>query len=176
VGRLLFEMSQSLFDQHILPVSDKMYRYALSILKDADLASDVVQECLSKIWTKRSTLNKINNHEAWVMRIVRNQCYDWVKLNRFTVLTDEDKVISDRALADDNTLLNDRMSWLKIVLESLPEKQKEVFHLREIEDLTYQDISEILSISINEVKVNLHRARIKVRETIQKIDAYGIAN
>jgi len=176
LGRLPIEMPQKLFNLYILPVSDKMYRYALSILKDADLANDVVQECLTKIWSKKETLSQINNHEAWVMRIVRNQCFDWVKLNRYSLITEEEKSLTDNRNADDETLLDDRQNWLDIVLDKLPEKQKEVFHLREIEDMTYQDISEVLCISINEVKVNLHRARTKVRETIQKLDAYGIAN
>lgn len=174
--RLPIEMPQKLFNSYILPVSEKMYRYALSILKDVDLANDAVQECLAKIWKKRETLSKIQNHEAWVMRIVRNQCFDWVKINRYSLITENEKAISDNRYADDEILLGDRLNWLELVLDKLPTKQKEVFHLREIEDMTYQDISEILGISVNEVKVNLHRARLKVRETIQKIDAYGIAN
>ncbi|MEQ8550158.1 MAG: sigma-70 family RNA polymerase sigma factor [Cyclobacteriaceae bacterium] len=169
-------MSELQFEQYVLPVSDKMYRYAFSILKDSELASDVVQECLTKIWNKKSTLTNINNHEAWVMRIVRNQCYDWIKLNRYTMLTDEQQTLPDTQFTDDTTLLNDRLNWLQVALDRLPDKQKEVFHLREIEDMTYQDIAEVLSMSISDVKVNIHRARLKVREIILKIDAYGIAN
>lgn len=169
-------MSKEHFEKHILPVSDKMYRYALSILKEAELAKDVVQECLTKIWSKRQNLSSIQSPEAWAMRITRNQCYDWVKMNRFTVLVENSFEKEDDRKADESVLVRDQLSWLNQVLETLPQKQREVFHLREVEDLSYQEMAEVLAISINEVKVNLHRARTKVKETIQKIDAYGIAN
>jgi RNA polymerase sigma-70 factor (ECF subfamily) len=68
------------------------------------------------------------------------------------------------------------MNWLQHVVDSLPGKQKEIFHLREVEEMTYQEIADILSVSISEVKVTLHRTREKVRMSLQKIDNYGIAN
>ncbi|MDA1119674.1 MAG: RNA polymerase sigma factor [Bacteroidetes bacterium] len=153
-----------------------MYRYALSILKEPETAHDVVQECLMKIWDKRNMLDTIDNMEAWVIRITRNQCYDWVRTNRFSVLTVEEMEKSDPIDADQMTLVNNQQDWLDQVLESLPQKQKEVFHLREVEDLSYQDIADVLSVSLDEVKVTLHRARNKVRSSMQKIEGYGIAN
>ncbi len=153
-----------------------MFRYALTILKDADSAHDVVQECLVKIWNKRDMLSKIENPEAWVMRITRNQCFDWVKTNRFTILPDAQENKAEHRNADHDMLMKDQQKWLALVLESLPQKQQEVFHLREIDGMSYQEISETLSLNISEVKVNLHRARTKVRTCLQKIEAYGIAN
>ena len=68
------------------------------------------------------------------------------------------------------------MSLMKQVLTTLPAKQQEVFHLREVEDMSYQDIAETCGLTESDVKVNIHRARKKVKEAMQKIDAYGIAN
>jgi RNA polymerase sigma-70 factor (ECF subfamily) len=73
-------------------------------------------------------------------------------------------------------LYKDQVGWLNKVLMELPEKQREVYHLREVEDHTYQEISEILDLNMNEVKVSLHRARTRIREKLEKIEAYGIAN
>ncbi|MEO9475336.1 MAG: sigma-70 family RNA polymerase sigma factor [Cyclobacteriaceae bacterium] len=165
-----------LFETQIIPVSDKMYRFALSILKEADTAQDVVQECLAKIWNKRTKLVEVQSPEAWAMRITRNQCYDWVKTNRFTVLTDQDKERPADDQSDYELLFSDHMKWLEKAIESLPVKQQEVYHLREIEELPYQDIADVLSISMSEVKVYLHRARTKIRSSIERIEAYGIAN
>lgn len=159
-----------------MPVSQRMYRYALSILKDVDSAQDVVQECLVKIWDKRDMLSTVDNTEAWAMRITRNQCFDWVKTNRFTLLPREQEEKPDQVKADHDTLMEDQQKWLRLVLDTLPKKQQEVFHLREIDGMTYQEISEVLSINLPEVKVNLHRARTKIRSALQKIEAYGIAN
>ena len=165
-----------LYEQNVLPVSQKMYRYALSILKNEDSAQDVVQECLMKIWNKRSRLTEIENHEAWAMRITRNECFDWVKTNRFTLIQKEQVEEPDQIKADHDTLMEDQKKWLEKVLDTMPQKQKEVFHLREIDGMTYQEISDVLSLNMTEVKVNLHRARSKVRSSLQKIEAYGIAN
>ena len=164
-----------------MPATDKMYRYALSILRDRDIAHDVVQDCLVKIWQKRQKLPEIKSIDSWVMRITRNQCYDWVKVNRFSLQSDreierDDLMVRETVEADQHILVSDQMNWLEKVIETLPQKQKEIYHLREVEEMTYQEIAEILSFSIAEVKIALHRSRAKIRETIKKIQDYGVAN
>lgn len=176
MSRLLLEMPKKHFDTYIMPASQKMYRYALSILGDADVASDVVQECLMKIWDKRQKLTEVQDPESWAMRITRNQCYDWVKTNRFTILSEKEMTMPDSVGADQFALVNDHEHWLEQVLKTLPAKQREIFHLREVEEMTYQEIAEVLSLNLSEVKVSLHRARTRIKSFIEKIEAYGIAN
>lgn len=159
-----------------MPVSQKMYRYALSILKDGESANDVVQECLMKIWDKRKILPSINSYESWAMRITRNQCYDWVKTNRFTISADEVHSLSDKDETDHEMILSDSKIWLDKILESLPQKSREIFHLREVEEFTYQEIAEVMSLSLSDVKVSVHRTRQKIKSSFQKIEGYGIAN
>lgn len=166
----------SLFETHIIPASDKMYRFALSILKEKDNAQDVVQECLVKIWNNRSKLSTIQSPEAWAMRITRNQCYDWVKTNRFMMVAEHDSNTANNDETDYELILSDHTKWLEKVLQTLPDKHREVYHLREVEEFTYQDIAEVLSLSLSEVKVCLHRARTKIRNSIKQIEAYGVAN
>lgn len=174
-------MSRSLFDKHIIPATEKMYRYAFSILKDSDTAHDVVQECLIKIWKNRMKLTEINNIESWAMRITRNQCYDWVKMNRFSLETDRDITRDDitkkeSSEADEQVIMSDQLHWLQQIVDSLPAKHREIYQLREVEEMTYQDIAEILSMNLGEVKISLHRTRQKIRTTIEKIESYGLAN
>jgi RNA polymerase sigma-70 factor (ECF subfamily) len=174
-------MSRTLFDTKVMPVTGKMYRYALSILNDRDTAQDVVQECLLKIWKNRKKLPEVKNIESWAMRITRNQCYDWVKVNRYTLETGldinrDDLLRTDSSGADEKVMLNDQKMIFEKVVDALPQKQREIFHLREVEELTYQDIAEILSLSLSEVKVTLHRTRKRIRSTMDKIDNYGLAN
>jgi len=73
-------MSTEQFQKDILPFQDKMYRYALSIVYDVDLAKDIVQEVFLKIWKKRDQLSQINNKEAWCIRVTRNMALDKLKL------------------------------------------------------------------------------------------------
>lgn len=170
------EMSKELFDTRIMPIHDKMYRYALSILKSPDNAHDVVQECLIKIWKKRQMISTIDNPESWAMRITRNQCYDWVKVNRYNLLQVEKSDQADISSADQELLFKDREVWLNKIIDNLPAKHREIFHLREIEELAYQEIADILSLTLGEVKISLFRTREKIKELINKLDTYGLAN
>jgi len=158
-----------------MPASGKMYRYAFSILKDNESAADVVQECLMKIWDKRNKLSEVNNPESWAMRIIRNQCYDWVKMNRYSVLGDKELEIEDNSNPGEELQTSDEMVWLNIILNNIPDKQREIFHLREIEGLVYQDIAEIVGVTLSDVKVSLFRTRNKIKLEMQKIEQYGIA-
>lgn len=153
-----------------------MYRYAFSLLKDGAQAQDAVQECLVKIWSSRAKLRDIKNPEAWAMRITRNQCYDWSKTNRFQIISDKELNTPGNDSSDLDTLLADQQLWLSRILEQLSPKQHEIYHLREVEEMTYQDIAEVMNLSLSEVKVNLHRARTRIKAEIEKIEAYGVAN
>ena len=164
-----------------MPITGKMYRYALSIVRDPETAHDVVQDCLARIWQKRKMLPEINNVDSWVMRIVRNHCYDWVKVNRYNLRNkrhpeNEGLSLSGSVEADQSVLLNDQLKWLDKVISSLPEKQREIYYLREVEEMTYQEIAGVMSLTLGEVKINLHRTRRKIREMFKKIQEYGLAN
>ncbi len=164
-----------------MPITGKMYRYALSIVREPETAHDVVQDCLERIWQRRKMLPEINNVDSWVMRIVRNHCYDWVKINRYHRRDNREPendglMLPGSGEADQSVLLNDQLKWLDRVISSLPQKQREIYHLREVEEMTYQEIAEVMSLTLGEVKINLHRTRGKIREMFKKIQEYGLAN
>ena len=69
-------MDVSRFKAEVLPLKNKLYRFALGIVKDEGLAQDVAQECLIKVWEKRSDIDLVNNLEAWCMQIIRNKALD----------------------------------------------------------------------------------------------------
>jgi len=169
-------MSKKIFEHKIMPVTQKMYRYAFSILKDSELANDVVQDCLLKIWEKRKILPKIKSYDSWAMRITRNQCYDWVKTNRYTIGDEALVNISNTEETDFESILKDSKLWLEKIMDSLSQKNREIFHLREVEEMTYQEIAEIMSLSLSDVKVSVHRTRQKIKSSFQKIEGYGVAN
>ncbi len=155
-----------------MPLADRMYRYAFSMLRSNDLAQDVVQDSLMRIWDKRMTLSSIQYLDAWTMKVVRNACLDYIRRNRFTAFEEshENSLFVNQG---DHTSYKDQHSWFEEAVKALPDKQHEVFHLREVEALSYREISEIMGIGESDVKVNLHRARNKVRETMKKVNDYG---
>ncbi len=77
---------------------------------------------------------------------------------------------------DHQSILNDSKVWLDKIMATLSQKNREIFHLREVEEFTYQEIADIMSLSLSDVKVSVHRSRQKIRSSFQKIEGYGIAN
>lgn len=169
-------MSLEAFKTRVLPVKDKLFRYAIRILKNEDEAKDVVQETLIKVWDKRDQMHTYKNMEAWCMRVARNLALDKLKSkHKKTVELNEAYSMESKQqtpyMATENS---DTMVTLQKCIDQLPKMQKEALQLRDIEGFTYQEISEILKQNINTVKVNLFRARKQVREQLLNQHAYGL--
>ena len=169
-------MSTKLYHSQILPASEGMYRYALSIVHEPETARDAVQDCLTKIWDIRHDLIKIEKVNAWAFRIVRNRCIEMLRRERYADLNEKVVNMQVSGSADQKAIHDNQMLWLNDVLLTLPPKQREVFHLREVEEMSYHEIAETCSLTESDVKVNIHRARKKVKDAMQKIEAYGIVN
>ncbi|PRY89563.1 RNA polymerase sigma factor [Mongoliibacter ruber] len=157
---------KTFFEAHILTLKNQLYRMAYLWLKDRDLAQDVLQNAFEKAWVRKDALQKMENPKGWMVRTLKNESLLQFRSNKkFEKLEDWD------AECEDEEDEKDTSTEIKLVfrfLESLPEKQKEVFQLREVEGLTYEEISEYMEISLDQVKVNLHRARKALREFLTK--------
>lgn len=170
-------MDVSQFKAEVLPLKNKLYRFALNIVRDDELAKDVVQECLIKVWEKRSEVDQIQNLEAWCMQITRNKALDKLR-SKHLKKTDLFEVEFDTRKERDTpyvmTERSDLMTRITELIDALPDRQREVMQLRDIDGLAYKEIAEALNIDINLVKTNLFRARRKLKESLLKVDAYGL--
>lgn len=156
---------------------DRVYRLALRITQDTAIAEDVAQEVHIKCWRNKSKLEEADNPGAWIMRVARNLAIDKIRSRRNTSELDK---IAYSAPSTDQTPdraaeVGNMMQILRKLLDTIPIKQREIFHLREMEGMKYQEISEILDVSVDEVKVSLFRARKKIREKLINVDRYGIS-
>jgi RNA polymerase sigma-70 factor (ECF subfamily) len=127
-------------------------------LKNRDEAEDAVQEALEKAWSNREMLQKLDNPTGWMVRVVKNQSLQKIREHkRWAVLAEEEDLpdISESPSSEQTG----SMAMVLRFLKKLPEKQQEIFHLREVEGLSYEEISEYLDVSMEQVKVNLFRAR-----------------
>jgi len=168
-------MTREQFHKEILPLREKLYRYALSIVLDTALAEDVLQDVFIKLWTKRDELDSVKNREAWCVRVVRNQSLDRIRQRKRQPL-ELKKVhylVGDSATVDD-LAHQDLLQQIRLVLEKLPEQQREIFRLRELMGYSNAEIEEILDLNHSQVKVNLFRARQIIRKKIDKIINYGV--
>lgn len=141
-------------------------------------AQDIVQEVLIKVWNKREQWDEVDNLEAWCMRVTKNLSLDKLKskhINKTSGLEhDFDVSLDEKSTPYRTTEMKDIMQNIGKLISNLPEKQKQVIQLRDIEGYSYKEISDIMEIDMNQVKVNLFRARKTVRENLLSISAYGL--
>lgn len=154
------------FRTTVLPLSDRLYRLALRITMNKAEAEDVVQDTLLKVWECREDWNQINNLEAFAIATCRNRALDVVKrAGRDTENLDEMAHLSSQT-PHEQLEAREEISLVRRLMNSLPEVQRTIMLLRDIEGKTYQEIAQTLDISETQVKVYLHRARTKIKEWI----------
>ena len=170
------DMSVEAFQAKVLPVKDKLYRFAIKLLQSEEDAKDVVQEVLIKVWNKREELGHLKSFEAWCMTVTRNLSIDKLKSkhNRSRSFPEGFEVEEKRKGPHERLEMDDAMKRVNQFIQELPEKQKQIITLRDIEGYTYNEISEILDIDLNQVKVNLFRARKSIKENLLNINSYGL--
>jgi len=155
------------FRTTVLPLSDRLYRLALRITMNRAEAEDVVQDTLLKVWEHRNEWEQINNLEAFAISTCRNRALDIVKrAGRNTENLDEMAHFSSQT-PQEQLEANEQISLVRRLMDELPEVQRTIMHLRDIEGKTYQEIAEMLDISETQVKVYLHRARTKIKEKLK---------
>lgn len=151
---------KSFFETHIWPLKSKLYRMAYLWVKDREVANDVLQQVFEKAWVRKNDLESMDNPTAWMVKALKNESLQHFRSTRkIDPLGDLD--IADATKTDEESV--DRMQQVLRFLEKLPEKQREVFHLREVEGLAYEEIASYLEISLDQVKVNLFRARQQLK-------------
>jgi len=157
------------FSQMLSLYKDKMFRYAFNIVGSRFAAEDVVQEAMIKIWKKREQFAEIENKEAWCVTVTRNLAIDKVraaKKRRAGDITEYHHISDSDPSPDVQLEHKDALQKVGVILDGLPPQQKEIITLRDVEGYTYQEIADILEISVDQVKVNLHRARKSLRSKL----------
>lgn len=157
-----------------MPLGQKLYRYASGLLKDAHEAEDIVQDIFIKLWNMRSRMNEIKNLDAFTFRMTRNLCLDRLKARKIRFFNhSSDAGIPEPEFSglnpESQLELQDTVNKIRMIINTLPEQQKSIIHLRDIEGYSYEEISDIMNMEINAVRVTLSRARRTVRESLSKI-------
>ena len=158
-------MESTQFNTQILNLSDKLFRLAKSILRNGDAAQDAVQELTMKLWEKRHQLDEVDNIPAFTMRSMRNLCLDTIRQNK-----DEDDLPVELEYIEPNphqqTELRDLATRIRSMIDNLPELQRTIIRMRDVEEMEISEIAYVTSITENAVSVNLSRARQKIRDQI----------
>lgn len=146
----------------------------MNLLQREEDAKDVAQEVLIKIWDRRDDMARIENIDGWMFTVTRNLCIDRIRARKTHLDINTQVQVEDKQdTPHDKTAKNQLMSLIKKLINEMPEKQKLVLHLRDIEGLSYDEIAQSCGIPLAQVKVNLHRARISLKEKIIQSGLHG---
>lgn len=158
-------MDAQQFQLHILCYSDKLYRMARSILKDESRSQDAYQDLMMRLWEKRKQLKTIENRQAFLLTSMRNLCVDWLRKQQPNgEIPDNAEYIAPNP--HQLTEQSDTVNAISQMIDLLPEMQRTIIRMKDVEEMEIGEIAEIMSITENAVTVNLSRARKKLREMI----------
>tara|TARA_R110001583_G_scaffold44428_2_gene140882 strand:+ start:5381 stop:5890 length:510 start_codon:yes stop_codon:yes gene_type:complete len=169
-------MNQSEFLKTVMPFKDKVFRVAKRLLVSTEEAEDATQELYFKLWKNKSKLKDYKSIEAFAMTMTKNYCFDRLKSKQASNL----KLIHSNYQEKDTPLdrrmeLNDSVSKVHKLIENLPEQQKLIIQLRDIEEYEYDEIAKMLNLQPTAIRVSLSRARKTIREQLTKQHNYGIS-
>jgi len=148
---------------------------AKRLLVSTEEAEDATQEVLVKLWTKNETLHELKSVEAMAMTMTKNYCLDQLKSKRASNMTIVHNNYTDNQASLQQKLEDeDSLSWVEKIIDDLPEQQRLIVQMRDIEQYEFEEIAKMLEMNETAVRVALSRARKTIREIMTKTHNYGI--
>jgi len=167
---------EDLYKKHF----DKLTVYALSILHQYEIAEEVVSDVFVSIWERREDLLTDINIQAYLFRSVHNKCIDYLRSSQssknqktvelYTVL--ENEIFAEPNFVTEKIFSKNLEDQILKAIDKLPEKRKEIFLLSRMENLSYIQIAEKLSLSVNSVKTQISRSIDFLRKEVQKLSIF----
>lgn len=163
-------MSIEVFKARILPMKEKLFRFAFRLLQNVQEAEDAIQDVMAGVWMKRDEWGQWKSLEAYCMTATRNNCVDRMRRRRIR-REQVDKALDIASPGQDpqERMMSKEMVYrIRQCMKALPENQQLVIQLREIEEFSYNEIAEVLEMSMEQVKINLFRGRNAIKKSITK--------
>ena len=164
---MLTDIQSGRFEDTILPHLDAAYNLARWLVRNGEDAEDLVQEACLRAWRSFAGFRG-GDGRTWLLTIVRNTCYTWLRENgrqSLAVEFNEDLHSEDVQVPEAERLLAEisHRQTLEEALQELPAEFREAIVLRELEGLSYKEISKIASVPVGTVMSRLARARTRLR-------------
>lgn len=168
-------MNQNEFMQLVNPFKDKLFRVAKRLLVSTEEAEDATQEVLVKLWNKNETLGEYRSVEAVAMTMTKNYCLDQLKSKRAGNMRIVHNNFTDREASVQQKIEDrDNWNWVEKIMNDLPDQQKLIIQMRDIEEMEFEEISKVLEMNEQAIRTALSRARKAIREKMIKTHHYGI--
>lgn len=163
------------FSELYLTYYPKLVRFAKEFVILEEDAENITQDVFTDLWEKRDNLGHVENMNAYLFRLVRNRCLDYLKhkifeqryvenmQTHFTIELNLKLQSLDRFDVSDISEGNDTEILVRAAIDSLPKRCRDIFLLSRVEGLKYREISERLGISVNTVECQMGIALKKLR-------------
>ena len=139
-------------------------------------AEDATQELFFKLWRNKEKLAEYKNVEAFAMTMTKNYCYDRLKSKQASNLTLVHSNYKEKDTSLDKKVeYRDTVSQVHKLIEKLPEQQKLIIQLRDIEQYDFDEICKMMDMKPTAVRVALSRARKAIRQELIKQHNYGVS-
>ena len=167
-------MQIEFFQLNIVPLRQKLFITAFRMMRNEEDAEDAVQETLLRLWNMREQLDAVVNPGAFAMQITKNICIDRLRTQKEQVNAEDFLFGADHETPYVQVERNDTAAIVRQIIEHLPELQKLIIRMRDIEGYELQEIADITQTQVSAVSMNLSRARKKVREELVRIMNYKL--
>lgn len=150
---------------------DAVYRLAMSIVRDNALAEDIAQDTMVKAWLALPTLRSDTSLRSWVLRIAHNTAISTLRTRRAVVVDPQE--MPDQSTVPERSVEN-RVQGGEVIndfvaaLDDLDDLSRSIVVLREVEDLSYDEIADVLNIPLPTVKTRLLRSRRKLGSALRE--------
>ena len=166
------------FARMVETYSGTIYRLALKMLNNSQDAEDILQETFIKAFRSLKGFDGRSSLSTWLYRIATNEALMHLRKKRPDMISIDQPVETDEGeqeprqivdwccIPEDELMTAESRAYLDKAIDSLPETLKVVFLLRDIEELSTQEVSEVLGLSETAIKTRLSRARMRLREEL----------
>ena len=158
------------FELIINKYKNPLYATILRMTKNPHDAQDLVQESFIKVYEQLEKYNATGSFSSWLYRVAINHCMDEFRTKRYkmkSVEIDEGKIV----MKDHPEIIfmkKEKSRQLERLVATLPEDERIIILLRYVNELSYQEISELVDMPLSTVRNKLHRAKKKMRETVKR--------
>ncbi|MBN1639121.1 MAG: RNA polymerase sigma factor, partial [Ignavibacteriales bacterium] len=163
------------YDYYLKLYKNKIYSYCIMFLKNKMDADDVAQQVFIRIWENLDIINLLSA-KTWIMKTTHRLCIDFARKRNLTMkreltFENEETLLTENKYLSpvQNIQSKELGEMIKNKIDLLPENLKSVFVLSEIQGLKYKEVSKVLEIPLNSVKVYLLRARKQLQEKLKGV-------
>ena len=160
-------MDLQAFTQRVLPIQGRLFRLARLFLRNREEAEDALQDVLLRLWSNRQQLDAYHSVEALAVQMTKNLCLDRLKAHRRHPVMDAadyQNVSASEASPHRQLELADSADQLQRLIDALPDQQKLIIHLREVDECSFEEIEQFTGLTINNIRVILSRTRQRLRD------------